>query len=417
MEKQLQNSDILIYFPMMISSDGSVQSGKCGATSEDWDKLRALSLKDQDILTSKEIFLQLQFLQKKFGLNNASVAYISLFIRKIFFKEMTLQECEVKIASMLEMIGGRDPHQAKDIVLFIQNNILTIEPKLVIQNEEEMTSKKTALSIPLLQALSRYERLGNQLITKERIRIKSQSDPVRPSLSYWIKCYRDELGVGHHDSVVRGNFLFRSENGKKLSSEDRERVSLLIKSIEENLPLTIDTEHQEILFPAFSTFDVNAPKEMKGEEKPLVTKPPVIPIPSQPLSPSFSPHKDTLRFSSNHIFPAEKEMMIKNKTIRQEVKKEDMKEEETPKITKPPVVPTPPGLNMNTPKEMKVEKKKLQPFIIKAKSSDRSPDSQSQTQNQVQPAFVMPEKPVKDFVPEVFEDADPFMIRPSQRDK
>ncbi|MFZ2187347.1 MAG: hypothetical protein WAV46_01840 [Candidatus Moraniibacteriota bacterium] len=107
------------------------------------------------------------------------------------------------------------------------------------------------ISLPLLQALSKYENLGNQLITRERIKVKSQAEPVRPSLLYWLKYYRDELGIGQHNSVERGDFLFRSENGRKLSPEERERVNLILKSIEEGFPLAIDTEHQEIVFPVF----------------------------------------------------------------------------------------------------------------------------------------------------------------------
>lgn len=113
----------------------------------------------------------------------------------------------------------------------------------------------------LLQALSKYENLGNQLITEERIRVKSQSEPVRPSLLHWIKYYRDELGVGHHDSVQRGQFLFRSENGRRLSAQERERVGLILKSVEENFPLSIDTERQEIIFPAFQGVTVGGRKE------------------------------------------------------------------------------------------------------------------------------------------------------------
>lgn len=112
-------------------------------------------------------------------------------------------------------------------------------------------SNAQSVQLPLLQALSKFENLGNQLVTAERIKIKSQVEPVRPSLFYWIKYYRDELGIGQHSSVERGQFLFRSENCKKLTPEERERVNLILKSIEENFPLSIDPARQEIVFPAF----------------------------------------------------------------------------------------------------------------------------------------------------------------------
>ena len=117
-------------------------------------------------------------------------------------------------------------------------------------------SSRDTISLPLLQALPKYENLGNQLITGGRIKVKSQAEPVRPSLFYWLKYYRDELGIGQHSSVERGDFLFRSENGKKLSGEERERISLILKSVEENLPLSIDPKNQEIIFPASNAFSL-----------------------------------------------------------------------------------------------------------------------------------------------------------------
>src|SRR3990167_4256207 len=60
--------------------------------------------------------------------------------------------------------------------------------------------QKETVYLPLLQALPKYKNLGNQLITRERIKVKSQAEPVRPSLFYWLKYYRDELGIGQHSS-------------------------------------------------------------------------------------------------------------------------------------------------------------------------------------------------------------------------
>jgi hypothetical protein len=116
-----------------------------------------------------------------------------------------------------------------------------------------------SINLPLLQALSKYEQLGQQVITSEKIKLKTQIEPVRPSLVNWLKYYRDELGIGQHSSVERGEFLFRSENGRKLSGEERERISLVLKSVEEYLPITIDTERQEIIFPAFADVSLGRP--------------------------------------------------------------------------------------------------------------------------------------------------------------
>lgn len=106
------------------------------------------------------------------------------------------------------------------------------------------------IKLPLLKALADYPRIGEQTVTGDKIRIKGQPEPARPNLANWIRYYRDELGVGFHDQVTRGRFLFQSENGKRLSGEERERINLVLKSIEEEYPLDIDTDRNMVLFQA-----------------------------------------------------------------------------------------------------------------------------------------------------------------------
>lgn len=243
-----------LYYPMLVSQDGTVGNMSHEEDSSIWRTYMTLSQLKRDLLTDQQMPLQIIRLQEQFNLKDQSIGNISLFIRKIFFGELTLEGCEAKIGSMLLTTGGGDPNQARAIVDFIQKEILTITPKPRAEEKEDSEEKsvqRTTVNLPLLQALSKYGNLGNQLVTTDRIRIKSQPDPVRPSLLYWLKCYRDELGIGQHNSVERGDFLFRSENCRKLSPKERERVNLILKSLEENLPLSIDTERQEIIFPVF----------------------------------------------------------------------------------------------------------------------------------------------------------------------
>lgn len=208
-----------------------------------------------------------------------------------------------------------------------KNKILELEPWLLtevedVPEEEEPQHTTATVKMPLLQALSQYEQLGNQLISEGRIKIKSQSEPVRPSLLYWIKYYRDELGIGHHDSVQRGNFLFRSENGKRLSAEERERVNLVLKSVEENFPLEIDTERSEIIFPVFQTSAPVRPSQSQTipqipsfqPQRPVVSVNPAFafgkssmaPSAPTPAMPASAPQGGEMSFSSKHVFPAEK---------------------------------------------------------------------------------------------------------------
>jgi hypothetical protein len=141
--------------------------------------------------------------------------------------------------------------------------------------------------IPIVPALGKYPRLGEQLLTKERIRTRSHPEPVRPSLSNWLRVYRDELGVGYHDPMLRGKFIFNSDNCKGLSSEERERLNLVLRSIEENVTVDIDPEKMEIVFPEFRTNNNETPVS-----RPLVQSSPVVSRPSNVGTKSYSePHR------------------------------------------------------------------------------------------------------------------------------
>lgn len=135
-----------------------------------------------------------------------------------------------------------------------KQKVLELEPWLLERDEEDEDESgsiptEAAVRLPLLRAVGEYPNIGNQQITRERIRLQGRQDTVRPSLANWVKSYRNELGVGYHEPVVRAKFLFDSENGKKLTSEERERLNVIIRSIEENEPVEIDTERAEIVFP------------------------------------------------------------------------------------------------------------------------------------------------------------------------
>lgn len=199
------------------------------------------------------------------------------------------------------------------------------------------TQSQQTISLPLLQALSKYQQLGQQVITSEKIKLKTQIEPVRPSLVNWLKYYRDELGIGQHSSVERGEFLFRSENGKKLSPEERERISLILKSVEEYLPIAIDAERQEIIFPARnpalrdseasrSTRNASLPDSRNEASRPSFQGAATPAFPSvAPNSQEFGRQSPTIptrnnagsvSFSAGHIFPAEKEVEEKPNSFR-----------------------------------------------------------------------------------------------------
>lgn len=138
--------------------------------------------------------------------------------------------------------------------------------------------------LSLLSALGKYEKLGSQQVTNSKITIKGQNDPVRPTIFNWLRAYRDDLGVGAHDSVVRGQFLFQSVNGKLLSADEREQVGLLLRSLDDNTPITIDAGRQEVVFTKQST--VNRQQGAGNKQPGAVRMAVVPPVVRQPAASS-----------------------------------------------------------------------------------------------------------------------------------
>lgn len=108
--------------------------------------------------------------------------------------------------------------------------------------------EKNKLQAPLLQAMEKYMHIGEQIVTANLLKMKYSPDLMKPSIKNWIKNYHEIVGGGKHGSMERVNFLFHSENGKKLNSVERQKLTILLKSLEENLPLEIDPEKQIVVF-------------------------------------------------------------------------------------------------------------------------------------------------------------------------
>jgi hypothetical protein len=200
------------------------------------------------------------------------------------------------------------------------------EKRSVVRNLQAEQDKMDNLFI--LDALAKYPRLNDQAVTNERIKVKSEKEPVRPTVRNWLRAYRDVLGVRAHTAMERGQFLFGSENTKKLSSEERERLAVIFKSLDENEPLGIDPAKQEIVFPekpiAAVPSSASSYQEPALEDLPAFARPTVAPNANpasaaprqaspQPTSPRFNfSHTNpspapAIRFSTGHVLPAEKE--------------------------------------------------------------------------------------------------------------
>jgi hypothetical protein len=159
-----------------------------------------------------------------------------LFISPIFDME------DKAISSIL-----RFPIRLSQSLGEIWNEMQSIETENIIATTQTISEK-----LAIKEALRKFGKIGEQIVTVNSIKLKQFDQPVRPSVRNWIYDYTSQLGQTGHSSMDRTNYIFRSENGKNLSSPEREKLAIILKSFDENTPLPIDGEKQEIVFESFA---------------------------------------------------------------------------------------------------------------------------------------------------------------------
>lgn len=309
-----------------------------------WATFREMPEFSRKLLTSDELPYALKDFSEKFSLTQSTAAFISVMVRKIIFQEWDEAQSQLELTAWCQEFDSKNTSRVDEILEAVKRDILTIVPSE--EGAVGETEKIVTVRMTLLEALSQYPQLGQQTITETRIKLKTSTELVRGSLINWLKCYREELGVGYHDAILRGQFLFRSQNGLRLTSEEHGRIEILLRSIEDREVVEIDTVHQILIFPP-----APSPKSSPLEqEKLLVSKAPLAPAappmpmpvqmrekqavsittPEKEISHSalgetgslhvlnkaqFSPSNQTLgtlHFSSKHVLPVEKEIQSHN---------------------------------------------------------------------------------------------------------
>lgn len=135
----------------------------------------------------------------------------------------------------------------------IFDELRVISEKQIVRKEISENAPKKQMQLALSNALSQYPKLGEQNISINQIQLKYFPTPVRPSIKNWITDFHDAMGSGKHSPIDRGNFLFHGENGKKLTAGERQRVAVILKSLDDQSLLTVDPEAQKVIFEIAET--------------------------------------------------------------------------------------------------------------------------------------------------------------------
>ena len=164
-------------------------------------------------------------------------------------QEKNWDDLDKVLESFLPLI--RPEHVA--VASLLQQNILSkarmLAEKPVQRNiVSTQAAEKKILQISLAEAMKKYPEIEQQSITTNQIKLRNSSAPVRPSIKNWITDFHASMGAGKHSPIDRGNFLFHGENGKNLTSTERQKVGMILKSLDEQSLLTIDPVAQRVVF-------------------------------------------------------------------------------------------------------------------------------------------------------------------------
>jgi len=207
-----------------------------------WKKFDALPKEVKSKLSASETLREMENVKRIFNLELSQVASISRLIRSYYFGEVKIEN----FASILSKEIGIDLAKAQEIAKHITEKIINRKAR-----SESGAGDEAIVKLPIVEALKKYPKLGGQKISANNIKLKIFPDPVRPSIKNWIADYRQTMGIGSHEVMEKSNYLFHSENTRKLNSQELQKLSLILKSLDGSTPLTIDVENQRIIFPPF----------------------------------------------------------------------------------------------------------------------------------------------------------------------
>lgn len=261
------NEKIEKYYYPILAYDKNESKDKITAL---WNSFDLLSEANQEKVSSIETARKVKAISLSFQLAEKQSFLLSKNIRLYFFNELSFENLPHALSDEL----GINQSTA-------QNISDTVIQKIINDNSQEIAHQAQFVKLSLSEALKNYPETGEQLITSAHIKLRNFPEPVRPSIKNWLSDYTYDSGYNKHNAMERGTFLFRNENSRELNSADREKLGYILKAYDENIPVSVNTNTNQLLFPQ-KTFS---------------------PAPAKPLSPVNLQPSAPVNFSNNSVPP------------------------------------------------------------------------------------------------------------------
>jgi hypothetical protein len=215
------------------------------------DKFITLDEITKDKLAAPETATKIQSIGKSHNLVLVQTSDIARTIRNYYFGEIKLENFPAILSKEMG-VNLETAQKISDLVI----------QKIINDDSQEKAHEAQLDKLSISVALEKYPAISEQLITSTHIKLKAYSEPVRPSIKNWLEDYTFTVGISNHDPIVRGDYLYKNENAIRLSNNDREKLSTILKSFEEKTPLTVNVNTKQIIF--------SAPERKEFPKNPLV---------------------------------------------------------------------------------------------------------------------------------------------------
>ena len=148
-------------------------------------------------------------------------------------------------------LGGKIP---KEKPKKLTEQLLKREEEMEKMKEREEEEKRermadTIISKPIEELVKEFPVVGEyQIGSQKAIELKSMPVPMKPLIKFWLKDYKEKMGYYQHSNLERVQYVYRDKNTKNMNEEERRQLNLILKSVDEGIPLPYSTRMKKIDF-------------------------------------------------------------------------------------------------------------------------------------------------------------------------
>ncbi len=211
-------------------------------------------------------------LKKSLSLDDAAIRQLAVSIALAQF--LPIRDHLISVEDFIRQLGGSLPA--------VLPPLLKSSPTInypVVTPSSAPTSTITLAQKTLRQIVQENKEVLNQTLTAAPLKIADFDQLVRGTIKNWLADYVKQKGAERHDQMVRGDYLFKSDNTKKLSPQEKLLVAEILKSYDENSTLNYNEERKIIIL---ENIEKNPP-QIPEKSAPVATGTNSSPIYREPI--------------------------------------------------------------------------------------------------------------------------------------